>query len=92
MTTPIAAVLTLSPDNPSNTTIFDADNKALYTVHTEITKAATTTRVFNAEDVQLAALEWHDILPDRVTLAGGKGKASLREWLHTSLVPFYLKE
>ena len=92
MSAPIAAVLTLSPDNPSNTTIFDADNKALYTVHTEHTKAATTTRVQNAEDVELAALEWREVLPDKVTLAGGKGPMSLREWLRTSLVPFYLKE
>ena len=92
MSSPIAAVLTLSPDNPSNTTIFDADNKALYTVHTEHTKAATTTRVQNAEDVELAALESREVLPDKVTLAGSKGPMSLREWLRTSLVPFYLRE
>ena len=89
---PIAAVLTLSPDNPSNTTIFDADGKALYTVHTEHTKSATTTRVQNADDEELAALEWREVLPDKVTRAGAPGPVSLREWLKTSLVPFYVKE
>ncbi|TBU59989.1 hypothetical protein BD310DRAFT_876064 [Dichomitus squalens] len=90
MSTPIALTLTLSPDNPSNTTIFDPDNKALYTVHTTHDKE-TVTHVKNAEDEELASLEWHDVLPDKVTV-GHKAPTSLRDWLHTSLVPFYLMD
>ncbi|TBU40530.1 hypothetical protein BD309DRAFT_967293 [Dichomitus squalens] len=90
MSTPIALTLTLSPDNPSNTTIFDPDNKVLYTVHTTHDKE-TVTHVKNAEDEELASLEWHDVLPDKVSV-GNKTPTSLRDWLHTSLVPFYLKD
>ena len=56
------------------------------------TKSATTTRVQNADDEELAALEWREVLPDKVTRAGAPGPVSLREWLKTSLVPFYVKE
>ena len=84
--TPVAAALTLSPDNPCNTTVYDADLKALYTVDTEHGKA-TVTRVKNADGEILASLEWRDMLPDRVTL-GKKAPTSIRDWLHTSLVPF----
>ena len=90
MSAPISATLTLSPDNPSNTTIYDADGKALYTVYTEHGKE-TTTRVKNTDEEVLASLEWRDVLPDRVTL-GKKAPMSLRDWLHTSLIPFHVKE
>ena len=92
MSTPIAAVLTLSPDNPSNTAILDADCKTLYVVETEHAKAATTTRVHDADGAELAALEWREVLPDRVTLKGGKGPMSLRDWLQTSILPSFVKE
>ncbi|KAI0749592.1 hypothetical protein C8Q80DRAFT_1218717 [Daedaleopsis nitida] len=89
MSTPVAATLTLSPDNPSNGSVYDEDGKALYRVYTEHGKA-TFTHVENADEDVLASLEWRDVLPDRVTL-GKKGPMSLRDWLRTSLVPFYLK-
>ncbi|OSD06307.1 hypothetical protein PYCCODRAFT_919508 [Trametes coccinea BRFM310] len=92
MSAPIAATLTLSPDNPCNTVILNDDGKPLYTVHTEHTKSASVTYVRNAADEHvLASLEWRDVLPDRVTL-GDKGPMSVRDWLHTSLVPFHLKD
>lgn len=90
MSTPIAATLTLTRDNPSNTAILDPDDKLLYTVNTTHGKA-TITHVLNADEEELASLEWRDVLPDKVTL-GNKAPTSLRDWLHTSLVPFYLKE
>ncbi|KAI0330233.1 hypothetical protein GY45DRAFT_1336962 [Cubamyces sp. BRFM 1775] len=89
-TTPIAAVLTLSPDNPCNTTLLNEDGKELYHVHTEHGNV-TTTYVKDADGQVLASLEWRDVLPDKVTL-GQKGPTSIRDWLHTSLVPFYLKD
>ncbi len=86
MSTPIAAVLTLTPDNPCNATVCDVDGKALYTVYTEHGKA-TVTYVANADEEVLASLEWHDTRPDRVTL--GKGSPmSLRDWMHFSPIPF----
>ncbi|KAI1787407.1 hypothetical protein LXA43DRAFT_1098327 [Ganoderma leucocontextum] len=90
MSAPIAATLALTRDNPSNTTIIDADDKALYTVHTTHNKE-TVTHVQNADEEELASLEWRDVLPDKVTL-GNKAPTSLRDWLHTSVVPFYLKD
>ena len=48
--------------------------------------------VIKEEDEELAALEWREVLPDKVTRAGAPGPVSLREWLKTSLVPFYVKE
>lgn len=90
MSTPVAATLSLSPNNPCNTTLYDADEKALYTVFTEHDKE-TTTYVKNADEEVLASLQWRDVVPDRVIL-GKKAPVSLRDWLHTSIVPFYLKE
>lgn len=90
MTASIALALTLSPDNPSNTAVLDPDGRALYTVHTEHGKA-TVTHIQNADAKVLASLEWRDVLPDKVML-GNKSPVSIRDWLHTSVVPFYLKE
>ncbi|KAI0787947.1 hypothetical protein C8Q74DRAFT_1196903 [Fomes fomentarius] len=90
MSTHVAATLSLSPNNPCNTTLYDADEKALYTVSTEHGKE-TTTYVKNADEGVLASLQWRDVVPDRVTL-GKKAPVSLRDWLHTSIVPFYLKD
>ena len=90
MSTPVALILTLSPDNPSNTTLLDPDNNVVYTVHTTHDNE-TVTHVKNADDEELASLEWHDVRFDKVTV-GNKAPVSLRDWLHTRLVPFYLKE
>ncbi|KAI0671435.1 hypothetical protein C8Q78DRAFT_973324 [Trametes maxima] len=91
MSTPVAVTLTLTPDNPSNAAVLDPDGKELYVVYTEHSKSATTTHVKNADEQILASLEWRDVLPDKVTL-GTKGPMSLRDWLHTSLIPFYVKD
>ncbi|KAH9856603.1 hypothetical protein C2E23DRAFT_866008 [Lenzites betulinus] len=90
MSAPVTVTLTLSPDNPSNAAVLDPDGKELYTVYTEHGKA-TVTHVQSADEELLASLEWRDVLPDKVTLAG-KSPVSIRDWLHTSLVPFYLKD
>ncbi|KAH9850261.1 hypothetical protein C2E23DRAFT_735357 [Lenzites betulinus] len=90
MSAPVALTLTLSPDNPSNTVVLDPDGKELYNVYTEHGKA-TVTHVQNADEKILASLEWRDVLPDKVTLMN-KSPMSIRDWLHTSLVPFYLKD
>ena len=64
----------------------------LYRVTTDVAAKHPVTEVFDAAGARVAALEWREVLPDKVTLAGGKGPMSLREWLKTSLVPFFLKE
>ena len=80
--------LTLSPDDPSNTTITDAHWRALYTVKTIPGEhhSRTHTEVRNADGELLASLEWHHIRPDKVTF-GDKPPISLGEWLHRSLLP-----
>ena len=85
MATPVAATITLAQVNPSNTAILDPDDKFLYTVHTTHSKA-TATHVLNADEEELASLDWRDVLPDKVTL-GNRASTSLRDWLHTSPVP-----
>ncbi|KAI0635653.1 hypothetical protein C8Q77DRAFT_1098810 [Trametes polyzona] len=90
MATSVPLTLTLSPDNPSNTSVLDQNGRALYTTYTEHGKT-TVTHVRDADEHILASLEWRDVLPDKVTL-GNKGPMSLRNWLHTSLIPFYLKD
>ncbi|KAI0360162.1 hypothetical protein OH77DRAFT_1434456 [Trametes cingulata] len=90
MSAPIASTLVLSPDNPCNAAVIDEQGKQLYTVYTEHGKT-TVTHVKNADDEVIASLEWRDVLPDKVTV-GNKGPMSLRDWLHTTLVPFYFKD
>ncbi|KAI0950903.1 hypothetical protein AcW1_008086 [Taiwanofungus camphoratus] len=81
--------LTLTPDNPCNTTITGEDNEAVYIVYTEHGKNASTTQVLNAEDKVVASLVWRDtgVHRDMVTLGGGTPKW-LRSWLSKSIVPF----
>ncbi|EJF64669.1 hypothetical protein DICSQDRAFT_133398 [Dichomitus squalens LYAD-421 SS1] len=79
-----ATTFTLSPDNPSNATIYDASGRALYTVATRRLWSGTTTYVMNVNGSVLASLEERDFLPNRVTI-GKKPPVPLRNWLHTSL-------
>ena len=48
MSSPVALTLTLSPDNPSNTTLLDPDNNVLYIVYTMHDKEIVT-HVKNAD-------------------------------------------
>ena len=79
-----ATTFTLSPDNPSNATIYDASGRALYTVATRRLWSGTTTYVMNMNGSVLASMEESDFLPNRVTI-GKNPPIPLRNWLHTSL-------
>ena len=80
------ATFTLSPDDPSNTTISDTgpDRTALYTVSTRRRWNGTTTYVANVHGAVLASLKRRFILNDQVIL-GQNLPMSLREWMHMSL-------
>lgn len=79
--------LTLTPDNPSNTTLVAQTGETLYSVVTEHTKKATFTQVRNANGDVVAFSEWRDVLPDKVTF-GDKKPVSLADWMRQSIVPF----
>ena len=80
------AIFTLSPDDPSNTTISDTgpDGTALYSVSTRRRWSGTTTYVANVHGAVLASLERRFVLNDRVIL-GRNQPVSLREWMHMGL-------
>ena len=81
MSTRTATTFTLSPDDPSNATIYDAGGRALYTVSTCQRWAGRTTYVMNVNGAALASLEERDLLPNRVIL-GRNPPIPLRNWLH----------
>ena len=80
-------VLEFEPDNPSNTTIYSEYGDILYTVETIFPGKQTLTHVRNHEEDILATLEWHDALPDKVSL-GNKQQVSISYWLKRSPIPF----
>ncbi|PSR74269.1 hypothetical protein PHLCEN_2v10013 [Hermanssonia centrifuga] len=80
-------VLTLAPNNPSNTIITSATGDVVYTVVTEHTKTTTTTQILNAQEEVVASSEWRDVLPDKITIGNNK-PISLGDWMKRSLVPF----
>ncbi|KAJ3534053.1 hypothetical protein NM688_g7191 [Phlebia brevispora] len=80
-------VLTLTPDNVSNTTITSSTGEVLYYVITEHTKKATYTCVRNAQQEVIASSEWQDVLPDKVTI-GNRKPMSLAVWMRRSMIPF----
>lgn len=79
--------LTLTPDNPSNTTLVSQTGETLYVVVTERTKEAMFTQVRNTKDEIVASLEWRDVLSDKVTF-GDKKPITMFEWMRRSIVPF----
>lgn len=79
--------LTLTLDNPCNTTLVSQTGVNLYSVSTESTKKTTTTTVRNASGEVIASLEWRDVRPDRVTY-GSKKDISLADWMEKSIIPF----
>ncbi len=79
--------LTLTPDNPSNTTLVTQNGETLYMVITESTKKAMFTLVRNAKEELIASLEWRGVLSDKVTF-GDKKPVTMFEWMKRSLVPF----
>ncbi|PIL29796.1 hypothetical protein GSI_08002 [Ganoderma sinense ZZ0214-1] len=84
MSPPTATTFTLTPDDPSNATIYDAGGRALYTVSTRQRWSGTATYVMHVNGAALASLEERDFLPNRVTL-GRSPPVPLRNWLHTRL-------
>ena len=79
-----ATTFTLTPDDPSSATIYDAGGRALYMVSTRQRWSGTTTYVMNVNGAALASLEERDLLPNRVIL-GRNPPIPLRNWLHTRL-------
>ncbi len=81
------ATLTLTPDNPINTTITLSTGDVLYNVVTEYTRKSTFTQVRNQNDEVIGSLEWRDILADRVRI-GDQKPISMWDWMKKSVVPF----
>ena len=78
------ATLIFSPDDPSNTTIYDrADGAVVYIVSTRRRWNGTTTYVVNDHGAVAAAIQERFLLSDTVTL-GRSQPVPLHEWLHTS--------
>ena len=80
-------VFTLTPDNPTNTSISNSAGDVLYSVVTDRTRKATFTQVRGADDEIIGSLEWRDVLADRVRIGSDK-PASLWDWMKKSPVPF----
>ncbi len=80
-------VLTLTPDNPSNTTITSATGEVVYYADTKYSKEGVYTQVHNAKEEMIAFSEWRDVLPDRITI-GEKKPVSLGDWMKRSVIPF----
>ncbi|KAF7799792.1 hypothetical protein EIP86_011034 [Pleurotus ostreatoroseus] len=80
-------VLTLTPDNPSNTTITTATGDIAYIAVTENSKKGTFTQVRNAEEEVIAFSEWRDVRPDKITI-GDRKPVSLGDWMRRSMIPF----
>lgn len=87
MDTAEISILTLSPDNPWNTTITSANGDELYSVVTERTEKAIFTTVRDVREEVIGSLEWREVLPDRVTV-GAQRPISMAGWLKRSKVPF----
>lgn len=79
--------LTLTPDNPTNTSISNSDGHVLYSVTTEYTRKATFTQVRDEDEEVIGSLEWKDVLADRVRIGDSK-PMSLWDWMKKSPVPF----
>ena len=79
--------LTLTPDNPTNTNITNADGDVLYTVVTDYTKKSTWTQVRDTNNEVIGSLEWRGVLADRVRIGNDK-PMSLWDWMKKSYVPF----
>ncbi|KAG9224687.1 hypothetical protein PTI98_010163 [Pleurotus ostreatus] len=79
--------LTLTPDNPSNCDLTDAEiGKVVYHVFT-VFDPQTTTIVENAAGEKIASWEWSDVRSDVLTL-GNAPPVSSSVWLKKSMVPF----
>ncbi|KAI0346072.1 hypothetical protein BDW22DRAFT_716198 [Trametopsis cervina] len=79
--------LTLTRDNPSNTTLVSQEGVTLYVVVSEHTKKAMVTTVRDAHEKVVASLEWREVLPDKVVY-GDKKAISMGDWMKRSLIPF----
>ena len=80
--------LFLSPDNPSNTIITDDLGRILYFVETSYPDSKTVTTVRDADKNKLAALEWRDVLSDRITFGLETKQIAINDWLKKSRIPF----
>ncbi|EJC98638.1 uncharacterized protein FOMMEDRAFT_96132 [Fomitiporia mediterranea MF3/22] len=80
--------LTLTPDNPVNTTL---TNQIYYTSETLYPRGPKSsyaiTHVCGKHGETLGALEWRDVRSDLVGL-GGEGEFPLSAWMNSSLIPF----
>jgi len=81
--------LTLTPDNPSNTTITSEDGKTLYVVSSQMGRQGTIVRICDPRGAVIATVEYRATGSPltRLTL-GGRKPVSLGSWLNKSLIPF----
>ena len=83
---PDVTVLTLTPDNPCNTVITNANGDELYRVNTE-TGEVPHTYIRNAQGELFASSEWRDVRSDRITWRNN-APISISDWMKKSFVPF----
>ncbi|KAF9050898.1 hypothetical protein BDP27DRAFT_1454699 [Rhodocollybia butyracea] len=85
-----ALTLLLTPDNPSNTSISDAGNGALfYRVDTEFkspTSSTAVTTVSSAVGKTIASWKWRENWPNKLTLRNAAPMLMSR-WLKKSIIP-----
>lgn len=80
--------LTLTPDNPCNTTITDANGRPVYVVHTNTGARRSTTTVYDANEGVVAECTWGlDDATGKVTWRNGK-EMPMSKWMRKGYMPF----
>ena len=79
-------VFTLTPDDPCHTELKSSQGEIIYRVTTDRGEE-TFTRVFAAEESEIASLQWSKGDPDKVIYKQEK-EISIVQWMKKSHVPF----
>lgn len=80
--------LTLTPNNPTHTEITLTPGQIAYKTTTDHGGEKTVTRVFDAHDTEIGALQWGVGVPDRVKLPERERALAITEWMRKSTSPF----
>ena len=79
-------VFTLTPDDPCHTELKSSQGEIIYRVTTDRGEE-TFTRVFAAEESEIASLQWSKGDPDKV-IYKQEEEISIVQWMKKSHVPF----
>lgn len=82
-----SAVLSLTPFNPTGTTITDAAGRVVYSVTTENGEGGFITHIKDSYGETLATNHWRRTLSDKVSLRE-QPPISVNDWLQNSMIPF----